>query len=285
MLLRRLLVLMVALAVAGVTALYARRWIESRDRLEPPQAVAQPDPLPTTAVLVAARPLAVGRFVSAEDLRWQPWPPEAVLDSFIEQGEMEPDSFVGAVVRRPLAAGQPIDPEALVRPEERGFLAVVLEPGMRAVTIPVDEVAGHAGLLFPGDRVDVILTQSFEAEEGEVARAAGETILSDVRVIAVGQRLQPISAGDVDIEAGTRRTATLEVTPEGARRLALARQLGDLTLALRPLRAGGDEDRRLLTWDSELSRARAGGRSIRVYRGGERDASATAPTVAPQVGE
>lgn len=119
-----------------------------------------------------------------------------------------------------------------MRPGDHGFLAAVLQPGMRAVTVGVDATTGAAGLIWPGDRVDLILTQTIqEAALPPGHRVAAETVLSDVRVIAINQQLvQGADSGAGDAQA---RTVTLEVTQEQAERVSVATRLGRLSLSVR----------------------------------------------------
>jgi pilus assembly protein CpaB len=250
---RRLLLPLVALLLAGTATFAVRGWLERPDR---PAAVARAEPVPSKAVLVAAADLAVGSFVQADSLRWQDWPDVAVPETYLVRGQVDPAQFTGAVVRRPLAAGQPLAAGAVVKPGERGFLAAVLEPGMRAISVPVDEAAGNAGLVFPGDRVDLILTQTLSAE-GDPAgsRRVSETVLEDLRVIAMGRRLN--GGGGEEAGGQQARTATLEATPQAAEKIALVAELGKLALSLRSLAtaADGRDDGRRLTWDADASPA------------------------------
>ena len=276
MLARRLLLLVLALAAAGATAFLARSWLEGQRR--PAEVRAEKIEEATRRVLVAARRLPQGSFVTARALRWQDWPDVDLPSTYVEKGSIAIEELVGAVVRMPLEEGTPITRGALVRPGERGFLAAVLEPGMQAVSVPVDQATGSAGLIFPGDRVDVLLTQTLQAEgNGGQERFVAETVLRDVRVIAVGQRLSTAADGTDELSPKIR-TATLEVTPEGARRVALALELGKLWLGLRSLARPGEGERpsersasagEASTWDSEVSRARRASRSVALFRGSE----------------
>ena len=141
-------------------------------------------------------------------------------------------ALAGAMVRRSLSAGEAIRFGDVMRPGDHGFLAAVLQPGMRAVTVGVDATTGAAGLIWPGDRVDLILTQTIqEAALPPGHRVAAETVLSDVRVIAINQQLvQGADANNGDAQA---RTVTLEVTQEQAERVSVATRLGRLSLAVR----------------------------------------------------
>ncbi len=274
MLARRLLLLLLALVAAGGTAYLARSWVEGQ-RQAPVARAERVEPV-TKRVLVAARRLAQGSFVTENAFRWQAWPDVDLPETYFEKGTVEPADLAGAVVRKPLEEGQPVTRGAIVRPGERGFLAAVLEPGMQAVSVPVDQASGSTGLIFPGDRVDVLLTQTLEAEGADgQERFVAETVLRDVRVIAVGQRLSTAAEGADELSPKIR-TATLEVTPEGARRVALALELGKLWLGLRSLARAEEEPPAATattgddtTWDSEVSGARSASRSVAVFRGSE----------------
>ena len=251
---RRVILPIMALLLAGAATFAARGWLE---RDEPARAAAEPaKPEAAKAVLVAAADLAVGSFVQAESLRWQEWPDVVVPASYLVRGQADESSFVGAVVRQPLTAGEPVTATAVVKPGDRGFLAAVLEPGMRAISVPIDEAAGNAGLVLPGDRVDLILTQTVNVDNDPAgARRVSETVLEDLRVIAMGRRL---TSGEGE-EGQASRTATLEAPPAAVERIALAGELGKLALRLRSLAAAGGADMveraRRFTWDTEASPA------------------------------
>ena len=251
---RRVILPIMALLLAGAATFAARGWLE---RDEPARTAAEPaKPEAAKAVLVAAADLAVGSFVQAESLRWQEWPDVVVPPSYLVRGQADETSYVGAVVRQPLTAGEPVTAPAIVKPGDRGFLAAVLEPGMRAISVPIDEAAGNAGLVLPGDRVDLILTQTVNVDNDPAgARRVSETVLEDLRVIAMGRRL---SSGEGE-EGQASRTATLEAPPAAVERIALAGELGKLALSLRSLAAAGGADTveraRRFTWDTEASPA------------------------------
>ena len=120
---RRLLLPLVALLLAGTATFAARTWLQARDA---PPVAAVPTPVPRKAVLVAAADLAVGSFVQPDSLRWQEWPDVATPDAYLVEGAGDEGQFVGAVVRQPVVAGQPITAASVVKPGERGFLAAVL---------------------------------------------------------------------------------------------------------------------------------------------------------------
>ncbi|GBD45149.1 hypothetical protein HRbin40_02651 [bacterium HR40] len=277
---RRVLLLFAAVAAAIATAHAMRRWLDGRQRQIAAPASAAPAE-PRQAVLVARDAIPAGSFLTPASLAWQEWPDVPLPASYVLRGEATPEDFAGAVARRDLATGEPITTEVLVRPGERGFLAAVLEPGMRAISVAIDEATGNAGLVFPGDRVDVVLIQRLD--RGGERVAASEVVVRDVRVLAVGQRLSPAAAGDRAEEASRVRTATLEVTPEDAKRIALAQQLGVLVLSLRSLArpqaaemAHASEGPDAPLWDHDLSRAVGSRRGVRVIRGSEAGTVTTA---------
>jgi pilus assembly protein CpaB len=260
MLVRRILFPGIALALAVGAALFARSWLEEQRR--PTVAEAAAPAIKLKQVLVAAEDLHVGRFLEAGVMRWQDWPDVSLPSGYIVEGSGSPDELSGAVVRHEVAAGQPIIRTAVVKPGDRGFLAAVLDPGMRAVSVPVDEASSNAGLIFPGDRVDLILTQRIGGDgEGQSApRRVSETVLGNVRVIAMGRSLRGDQAEDGPPVAQVR-TATLEVTPEGAEKVALVTELGKLSLSLRSLAriqngeaAEAAEAAERITWDSDVAR-------------------------------
>lgn len=202
-------------------------------RVEAPPTVA---PAPRVRMLVAARPLSIGTLLKDDDLREMEIAGDAVPEgAFIGGGEALAE-LRGALLRRFVDPNTPIVRTDVLRPRDRGFLAAVLRPGTRAISIGVDVVTGASGLIWPGDEVDLILTQNLQAgsQESPGRRVVGETILSAVRVIAVDQQ---ISHSGTDATAGrvVARTVTLEVTPEQAERVAVAMQLGRISLVVRSI--------------------------------------------------
>lgn len=234
--LRTVLLLVFALSAAAVTAYFAKNWIANQRAAWENQAPAQAEApmMPVKEILVADEELATGTFVRPEHLRWQPWPEDGVIDGYLVKGEASEQDFEGAVVRTHMFAGEPITESRVVHPGERGFLAAVLEVGQRAVSVPVDATSGIAGFVFPGDSVDVILTfrttvKDKGTDENET-RFFSETLLPGVRVLAVDQAVE-----NADGSAKVAKTATLEVTPKEAEKIAIALEIGTLSLSLRSL--------------------------------------------------
>jgi pilus assembly protein CpaB len=151
--------------------------------------------------------------------------------------EGQPDSdmskLLGTVVRYPITAGQPMTRGALVGPQDRGFLAAALGPGMRAVTVPVNASSSVAGFVFPGDRVDIVLTQEVGGGEGPPLKVS-ETVVRNVRVLATDQRIDS-KGEDGKTEVRTFSNVTLEATPRIAEKIAVAQSVGQLSLSLRSI--------------------------------------------------
>jgi pilus assembly protein CpaB len=222
---RSLILVVVAITVAGVAALLARNLMSGQPTTT---VVAAPAPGAKTKVLVAAVPMPVGRMVDIKDYRWQSWPDSNVEGYYVE-GQTDPTTLVGKVVRVGISLGQPITSGNLVGPGEQGFLAAILGPGMRAVTVAVTDTSGVAGFVFPGDRVDLVLTHEIDTGEGP-SRKAAETILRNVRILAIDQ-----STNDQDNLPKLVRTVTLEVTPQLVEYVSVMGRIGQLSLSLRPL--------------------------------------------------
>jgi pilus assembly protein CpaB len=248
---RNLILLAFALVAAVGTALLARSWIASeRAAMSAGQrsaAAPASAPVATKQVLVAKTNLPAGRFVKASDFRWQAWPEGSVPASYILHDKRSPDELAGAVVRVGIAADEPITEARLVKPGDRGFMAAVLDPGMRAVSVAVTATSGISGFVFPGDRVDLLVTHSIrgDGDDGRKSALATETVLREIRVVAIDQR-----ADDQNTTPTVVRTVTFEVTPKQAEIINVARRLGELTLSLRSL---GREELQSDLVDLELS--------------------------------
>lgn len=276
---RRLLaLLLIAVVAAGSTVLSLRGWIEGQraDYAATAQRT-QPD-TNTDDVLVASTSLPAGLLVKRSHLRWQAWPKDAIAETYIVRNRgVEMTDFEGTVVRTGVASGEPLTNERVVKSGERGFLAAVLSPGRRAVSVPVTATTGIAGFIFPGDRVDLILTHAIDKRgDGDRTRRASETVLTNVRVLAVDQQTD-----DQNGKAAIAKTVTLELSPRQAEIVSLIQELGRLSLSLRSLTKSDDPDfvetfGRTYTWDSDASRlldqqnrrARKG-TQVKVVKGGE----------------
>jgi len=231
--LRTILLAVAALSAAGFTAFFANSWIlAERAAMEAERPVVEEQPVSIAVeVLVTKKDLPTGTFLKPEDLKWQAWPEDGISEDFVVRGEGVITDFEGAVARNHLVAGEPITASRVVHPGERGFLAAVLDPTMRAVSVPVDATTGISGFVFPGDWVDLLLTIRMNVKDQETddaeTRYFSETLLTHVRVLAIDQRVE-----NVDGTARVAKTATLEVTPKQAERVAIALEIGTLSLSL-----------------------------------------------------
>jgi pilus assembly protein CpaB len=228
---KKIMLLIGALAIAALTAVMAKNMFVGASA---PQAQAAAVTGPE--VLVATRSLPVGTIIDAEALRYQAWPEGLVQQAYYVKGQAgaQPQDLLGTVVRNEITAGQPITQGALVKPGDRGFLAAALGPGMRAVTVAVTSTSGVAGFVFPGDRVDVVLTHEVAGGgEGDPLKVS-ETIVRNMRVLATNQRTTSKDANG-KIEMVEVETVTLEATPRIAEKIAVAQTIGKLSLSLRPL--------------------------------------------------
>jgi pilus assembly protein CpaB len=239
---KRMVFLLLAVIVAGATAFLARAWLQAERAAVMAQAGVKPQAAaqvkPAAQVLVARNALRAGQMIKAEDLRWQPWPPGNLPATYIVEGKRSISDFAGAVVRSPLHVGEPVVESELIMPGSRGFLAAVLRPGMRAVSVPATPTSTVSGFVHAGDRVDVLLTHVLTSTANDKEQhSVTETILRNVRVIAVDQKVDFVP-GDKPEPA---KTATLELTAKQAEIVTLAVKMGELSLALRSLQSGEEE--------------------------------------------
>lgn len=236
---RTILLVLVAVVTAAVTALYARNWIQT-ERAALLASMPEEKPMASAQyILVTKKGLSAGSFVKANHLKWQAWPEDGVIDSYAVKGERRIEEFVGAVARETLTAGEPLTNARVVHPGDRGFLAAVLEPGKRAVSVPVNATSGISGFVFPGDWVDLILTGQYGVSNGEgkkQSRRFSETLLSDIRVLAIDQ-----TVGNAEGTVRVAKTATLEVTPKQVETIAIALDMGSISLSLHSLAREQDE--------------------------------------------
>jgi pilus assembly protein CpaB len=275
---RTVVLALIALLFAGGTALLVR----ARLAQPPVTAAALParSAAPQKLVLVARTAIGRGEILKNADIAWQAWPNDAISVAYIVAGTAPASAFAGSVAREPFVAGEPIIKAKLVAPGDRSFLAAVLRPGMRAVSVPVSTTSGIAGFVFPGDRVDVLTTYALPSGDTgghELERKVAETVLHNVRVLAIDQQLE--NKGGAAMPA---HTVTLELTPKESQVIALASDVGQLTLSLRSLDAGHDgaaadppraasDDS--FTIDSDVSRLIADDQ-VTIIRGGGRSTSA-----------
>jgi len=221
----RLVVLGIAVAAGGLAALLAGR---SEKPAPAPAPVVQ---LETVDVLVAKSDIGRGTAVKPGELRWQTWPAASAGPNFIRKSS-QPDAIEqlsGSIARGSFSAGEPIQESRLIKAGRSGYLAAVLPSGMRAVSTEISAETSAGGFVVPGDNVDVILTR--RESNGSNESFASETILSNVRVLAIDQTVDDPNGQKTLIG----KTVTLELSPSQAETLVLGKQLGTLSLALRSI--------------------------------------------------
>ena len=223
---------LIGIAIAGVCGLGA--FILAKNIVAKPRVMKVETRTNSTEVLVARANISLGQITTESNFRWQAWPQEAVPPGSVTRqggagGAMR--QFVGNIARTPILAGEPITKAKLVNAKEGGVLAAILPEGRRAVSVLIrDEQLAAGKLILPNDRVDVILIRRQRGRGGQEEQSS-ETIFRDVRVLAIGQRIE-VKEGQKQADGNT---ATLEMSPVEAEDLVLARSKGEITLALRSI--------------------------------------------------
>jgi pilus assembly protein CpaB len=225
------------LGIALAAGLGAMLMMGGGDPPPPPQVVEAAPAMRTVDVLVASADIPMGQSLKANDIRWLPWPADSAPNGVIKRTEIPNglEETTGSIARSSFLGGEPIRREKLIKADGSGFMSAILPSGMRAVAISIDTrgATSAGGFILPNDRVDVLRTY----RDDESSRAGGvdvhlsETILSNIRVLAIGQNIQERNGEKVV----TGETATLELTPQQAELITLAQKVGQLSLALRSL--------------------------------------------------
>jgi pilus assembly protein CpaB len=235
---RRSTIVMIAFAVAfGLLAVFvAQSWLNSQAELRVKSLQASKKPTSTRTVVVAAKPLRFGNELTAAQLREAPWPEDAVpVGSFARIPDL-----LSAGRRVALTAIEPNEPvlnNKVTGPGQRATLSAMLRPGLRAVTVRVNDVDGVAGFVLPGDRVDVALTRHADKQS-----PTSDVVLQNVRVLAIDQ-----IADERADKPSVVKAVTLEVDVAGAQKLSLAASVGNLSLMLRKAGEVDSEHTRRIT--------------------------------------
>lgn len=249
--------LSVALGAGGLAFFMARSMLKP-----PPPPVIQTEKVDAVQVLVARADIGLGSVANEQSFRWQDWPREAVSPAFITKNK-QPNAvrdMSGSIARSPVLTGEPITTTKLIKSGSGGVLAAILPTGMRAVSTKISEVSAAGKMILPNDRVDVILTARSRSRGG-TDEINSDTILRNVRVLAIGQMLE-VKEGKKNAEGNV---ATLELSPAQAETLALANMRGELSLALRSI---ADLDPKLGPMSDEVKRDR--GTAVRILRYGQK---------------
>jgi pilus assembly protein CpaB len=240
----------------GAAAIYL---VMQLQRPAPPKVVVATAPRPPQLqqVLVAAHQLNFGSVIQPTDLAWQGWPKNSAIEGVIRKSDSPNavEDLKGSVVRGSFLAGEPIRREKLVKGGKSGYLSAMLRPGYRAVAINIEgSGATSAGnFVLPGDHVDVIRVSRDEnaAKSGSGDAYVSETLVQDVRVLAIGQNAQ--DKGGQTVMNGS--TATLELDPRQAETVILAQRTGQLSLVLRSLEDSKPQSAPVSTADDRFDRA------------------------------
>jgi pilus assembly protein CpaB len=268
---RNIALIAVALGIAigaglMVKAFLTRQQVEIAEEIKNQQKVVPPT-IPTARVLVAKKDLIVGTFVKREDLHWQLWPEESITPAYVtdsklldagksDQKRLTIDDFVGGVVRAPISGGQPLVRGLVAKAGERGFLAAVLQPGMRAMSVPVSPTSGISGFILPGDHVDIL----WDVKKSSKGYAFTQTLFRDIRVIAIDQKTSASGATPA-------KNITLELTPFQTEAMSFAQNMGGIEFTLRSIVPEEDKDSILEGDDGGLLAQVGLGRSDGVEKG------------------
>lgn len=265
--LRRNIVLAIGLIALLSGAILATLWLRQLAASKGPAGT------PKVFVLAAAKNLASGTLMHHDDMTWISIDQAAQRRNYIVQGAASMEDYEGALVRRDIRADEPFGSEGLMKSSDRNFLSAALTPGFRALTLPIEAQQSSSGLVLPGDRVDIILTQNLgDAAPDPGHRVVAQTLLYNVRVVAVEQALTPAPKTEQTAppigsralaEARVPKTITLEVSEQQAQKLLVAMQLGKVDLVERALvmNAVPGTVRVSNTWAYDVSPALTGGRA------------------------
>lgn len=287
----RVILLMIIMIIAVSASVLVLKF--SNQAAPQPQVVQVQQPQPealrieTVDVLVARQEIPVGTVIQDHMIDRQPWPSHLVLQGFVTTTSPEAAMLVGMVSRSAFQAREPLIAGKLAKPNDPSFLAAALPEGMRAVTIAVDAVSAVAGYIFPGDRVDVILTHSLlqaqSQNSGGGQPSVAEVLVANAKVIGTNMRgsdMQAQAQGQVQVPS----SVSLEVTEADAQKIRLAEKLGTLSLTLRSLKDMQKADPSSPTTLNELSQAtmpRSMGGGVNIIRGAGNQAAGGGAGAAP----
>lgn len=237
----RIAILGFAIGAAVLAAFLAKGFLGEKPKTQ----VVEVNKAETTEVLVVSKDIKIGGLLSRSTLDWQDWPRKAVQPHMITR-KAKPDAlseFEKARARAEIFQGEPVSTRKVIMPTDSGFMAAILPKGMRAIAVRVSVETGAGGFILPNDRVDVLLTRKLNSGGGSAARTVTETVLSNVRVLAIDQTYTSGSDGKKEQIAENKiNTATLELDPRQSEVVALAETTGQLTLALRALADNGSSE-------------------------------------------
>jgi pilus assembly protein CpaB len=223
---------LLGVAIAGVCGLGALFGVMNLVN-KPTRVVREEVTTNTTQVLVARTDIGLGQITGQESFRWLDWPQNAVSPSYVQRDKRPNaiEELKDSVARAPMLAGEPVTALKLVKAGDGGVLAAILPAGMRAISTRIKEETGVGRLILPNDHVDVIYTRRMRGRSGG-DEFASETLFHNVRVLAIGQIIEAKDGNKKNVEGNT---ATLELNPAHAQRLAEANSGGEISLSLRSI--------------------------------------------------
>lgn len=224
----RIIILVVAVGAAGLAGLIAMRMTGTQEVvMRQAETIIRKEP--TVKVLVSAENLPVGSRLGEKAVRWAEWPETALIEGFITD-KASPEAVkevTGSVVRMPLFAGEPVRREKIAD-AKTNVMSALLPAGKRAVATEISVSTGAGGFILPNDRVDIIMVR-----RNDGGSYSTEVVLENIRVLAIDQQIQEREDG---AKAVVGTTATLELTPDQAKVIAVVQQMADrLTLTLRSI--------------------------------------------------
>jgi pilus assembly protein CpaB len=230
----RFAVLGLAVGSAVLAAFLAKGFLGK----EPGERVVEVNRISTTEVLVMAQDVKMGDRLTPSNVTWQSWPSDHLRHTMISRTTRPAamQELQGARARSNLFEGEPVNERKVINPDSAGFMAAILPKGMRAISVRISAESGAGGFILPNDRVDVILITKKDDGSGK-PRTLSETVLSNVRVLAIDQTFQTNEKGE---QVVVGKTATVELDPKQTEVLAMVESSGQLTLALRSLADQGD---------------------------------------------
>lgn len=234
----RIVILGLAVGSAILAAYLAKGFIGRKPQTE----VVEVNTVATVPVLVAKRDVLMGEKLLPGSIEWQAWPEKSVTDPMITQKEdpTAQEKYETSRAKTAIFQGEPIMDKKVVMPTESGFMAAILPKGMRAIAVRVSEESGAGGFILPNDRVDVVLTRKVEDDSAAAKVVTSETILSNVKVLAIDQAFRR-EEGDGEQVIVAKKTATLQLNPQQSEVISMAESLGQLSLMLRSIAENGDK--------------------------------------------
>lgn len=229
---RTIILIGILVVLGGATFFLAKSFLDSKQEGYRRQAAAatKQKQIQTAEILVAKTNLPAGKRIKRENVEWRVWPKKGVVRTHFVKGDKNLEDVLGMIVRQGMYAGEPLIKDRLVEQGDRGYMAALLEPGMRAVSIKVGPTTAVSGFIKPGDRVDIMLTISGKALGAASTRQVTETILRNILVIAVAT-----VTNDQETKPSLGKTITFQVTPKQAQIFTVGQTIGRMSLVLRSI--------------------------------------------------